>query len=126
VEERDELLLACRAVLDALERCDMDGAIPWIHPPYQAAGVHESAHERLLAVIEKYEIADYWVVVCDKCLTASCWHGEHMCQESDRAGTVKKLASELRQLKLEHSDNFSEKRLFEVCGQYPHKTREGE
>lgn len=41
---------------------------------------------------------DYWVTVCNQCKTASCWHGEFMCDGSDNAGTVDMLASELRKL----------------------------
>jgi len=53
---RDELLAACKAVLDALERADLCGAVLWIEPPYQAVAVHESAQERLRAVIANGEI----------------------------------------------------------------------
>jgi len=48
-----ELLNACKAVLAALENADLQGAVLWIEPPYQAPAVHESAQERLQAVIEK-------------------------------------------------------------------------
>ena len=36
------------------------------------------------------------VEVCDKCLTASCWYGEFMCDEADCAGTIFVTVSELR------------------------------
>ena len=42
--------------------------------------------------------------VCAKCLTASCWHGEFMCDESQFAGTVEKTIDELKKLNLEHPD----------------------
>lgn len=48
-----DLLQACRAVLESLLKTDLGGAIPWVNPPYQAAAVHETAFERLAAVIEK-------------------------------------------------------------------------
>lgn len=48
-----DLLEACRAVLDSLKRANLNGEVLWINPPYQGAAVHESAHERLAAVIEK-------------------------------------------------------------------------
>lgn len=50
---------------------------------------------------------DYDVTVCAECLTASCWHGEFMCQKAKGAGLVTKRASELRALDREHPDNFS-------------------
>lgn len=50
-----ELLAACKAVLDAIESTDLNGAVIWIRPPYQHKAVHESASERLAAVIAKAE-----------------------------------------------------------------------
>jgi hypothetical protein len=50
-----ELLAACKAVLATLEATDMEGRVLWIDPPHQLAGVHESAQERLQAVIEHAE-----------------------------------------------------------------------
>jgi len=60
--------------------------------------------------------SDYWVTVCDHCLCASCWHGEHGCQEYLTAGTVQRKASELDKLNREHPDNYSHEKLTEVCG----------
>lgn len=48
-----ELLLACKAVLAALNAAELDGL--WIDAPYQLPGVHESAQERLAAAIAKAE-----------------------------------------------------------------------
>lgn len=59
---------------------------------------------------------DYWVTVCDKCLQASCWHGEFMCDEAQNAGTVDKLASELRRISTEHPSWYSRERLVEIIG----------
>jgi len=59
---------------------------------------------------------DYYVTVCNSCLTASCWHGEFYCQRAKTAGTVEKLASELRALDAEHPDNYSRAKLLEVAG----------
>ena len=42
------------------------------------------------------------VTVCDKCLMASCWQGEFMCDESKTAGTIEKPIRELKKLNLEH------------------------
>lgn len=61
-------------------------------------------------------MSDYYVTVCDACSTASCWHGEHMCQRSKTSGTRQVKASRLRSLSLEHEDNFSHEKLLEVCG----------
>lgn len=46
------------------------------------------------------------VTVCDKCLTAACWQGRFMCQESQSAGTVEKTIEELKALDREHPDNW--------------------
>lgn len=43
------------------------------------------------------------VTVCGRCLRASCWQGEHMCQEAQGAGTVEMTVEELTALDLEHS-----------------------
>lgn len=43
------------------------------------------------------------ITVCDKCLTASCWQGLFMCDDSKFAGTVEKTIDELKELNLEHS-----------------------
>lgn len=58
----------------------------------------------------------YWVTVCDACRTASCWHGEFMCQASGGAGTTEVLASVLDAEDREHRDNYSEAELQRVCG----------
>ena len=42
------------------------------------------------------------ITVCDKCLRASCWHGEFMCDEARSAGTVEKTVAELTLLDREH------------------------
>lgn len=60
---------------------------------------------------------DYTVIVCDACLTASCWHGEHMCQESPGAGIRHLSASTLRRLAFEHPSNYSRAKLREVYGE---------
>lgn len=46
------------------------------------------------------------ITVCDKCLIASCWNGEFMCEESQYAGIIEKTVKELRKLHLEHEDNW--------------------
>ena len=55
VKAAPALLQACKAVLHAIESADLDGCVLWMLPPYQADGVHESANERLQAVIEEAE-----------------------------------------------------------------------
>ena len=30
------------------------------------------------------------IIVCDKCLQASCWYGEFMCDEAKHAGIIEK------------------------------------
>ena len=41
------------------------------------------------------------ILVCDKCLRASCWQGIFMCDDAQKAGTVEKTVDELCKLKLE-------------------------
>ncbi len=47
---------------------------------------------------------DYRVTVCDRCLQASCWQGEFMCDDAREAGTIVKTVGELRKLHREHED----------------------
>ena len=61
-------------------------------------------------------MTDYYVTVCYECLTASCWHGEHMCQKSQRAGVCEIKASQLDKEKREHPGNYSREKLLAVCG----------
>lgn len=56
------------------------------------------------------------VTVCDKCLTASCWHGEFMCADARNAGIVEKPVSELRKLGREHPDHYSAANVAKICG----------
>jgi hypothetical protein len=49
------LLAACKAALATLEGLDLQGRVLWIEPPHQAAAVHETVHERLMAVIQEAE-----------------------------------------------------------------------
>jgi hypothetical protein len=59
---------------------------------------------------------DYYVYVCNSCNTASCWNGEFFCDNYLDAGIHKTTASKLRELNLEHQDNFSRERLTEIYG----------
>jgi len=59
---------------------------------------------------------DYWVTVCDKCLRASCWHFDLPCADYRNAGTVRKLASELRTMNLESHSHYSRKTIRKECG----------
>ena len=53
VDDRvEELVAACRAVLDSLQKLAADGEIIWLDPPHVLPGVHESAIERLKGVLE--------------------------------------------------------------------------
>lgn len=55
VNSHDKLLEACKAVLMAIEQTDLNGAVMWIKPPFQAEGIHETAWERLFNVISEVE-----------------------------------------------------------------------
>ena len=48
------------------------------------------------------------VTVCDKCLQASCWQGEFMCDKAHTAGTMEKTIEELTILKLEHPSHWKQ------------------
>lgn len=61
-------------------------------------------------------LPDYYVDVCAECLTASCWHGTFMCERSRNADVVKRRASDLVALDLEHPSYFSRENLLRVCG----------
>lgn len=41
------------------------------------------------------------VTVCAECLTAACWQGEFMCENSRTAGTTERTVAHLRNLALE-------------------------
>lgn len=56
------------------------------------------------------------ITVCDKCLQASCWHGEFMCFEARTAGTVRKTEAELDALHLEHPSHYSVENVARICG----------
>ncbi len=60
---------------------------------------------------------DRKITVCAECLTASCWHGEFMCDRSRNAGITTRLASELDALGREHPGNYSVEKIREVCGE---------
>jgi len=41
-------------------------------------------------------------LVCDRCLTAACWHGEIMCGEAVGAGLYRATRRQLERLAREH------------------------
>lgn len=59
---------------------------------------------------------DRKVMVCDKCLKASCWYGEFMCDESQMAGTTVRTVAELEALGYEHPSYWSRDKFNEVYG----------
>jgi len=56
------------------------------------------------------------VLVCDKCLKASCWHGEFMCDEAQTAGLKVLTVGDLQKLDREHPENWSDEKMIEVYG----------
>lgn len=56
------------------------------------------------------------VLVCDKCLRASCWYGEFMCEEAGGAGLQIVTVADLRKLKREHEEYWSDKKLIQIYG----------
>ena len=95
-EESELIMIAARweAICDIL-----DGKIP---------------SDFMMSFPEVRKVADL-VQQC-RCLRASCWHGEFMCDDAQNAGTTLKTIRELRRLNLEHKDNWSAKKLNKVYG----------
>lgn len=62
---------------------------------------------------------DYDVTVCAACLTACCWHGEHMCQAAETASTAIMRASELRKLNRENASYYTRDRIEMITGVRP-------
>ena len=56
------------------------------------------------------------VLVCDKCLRASCWYGEFMCDDAQGAGLKILTVAELRKLKREHRDFWTDAKMIEIYG----------
>jgi hypothetical protein len=80
--------------------------------PAATVGWGHSLHGGVLVSIE----GDRVIVVCAQCLTASCWHGEFMCDGSDVAGITTRTASELDALNREHPEHYSAEKVRKVCG----------
>jgi len=57
------------------------------------------------------------VQICDKCHKASCWYGEFMCVDYFNAGIELKTIAELRELDLEHEDNWGDEKMDAIFGQ---------
>lgn len=47
------------------------------------------------------------IIVCDKCLCASCWQGEFYCDAAKTAGTREMTRAELEKLNLENSSYWA-------------------
>jgi len=62
---------------------------------------------------------DRLVTVCDKCGTASCWHGIFMCDHAASAGLMDKTVKELDLLAAEHPGNYSIEQVRKNTGQEP-------
>ena len=58
------------------------------------------------------------IEVCSECLTASCWHGEFMCDNSRSAGTELRTVYQLRKLNKEHPDSWSDETLNKIYGDH--------
>ena len=58
------------------------------------------------------------VLVCDQCLTASCWHGIFMCDDARSAGLKVVTVADLRALpeSREHEDNWSDETMIKIYG----------
>jgi len=68
----------------------------------------DTVYQHLLNKINKKtkELKDTdLITVCSKCLQASCWNGEFMCQKAHNAGTIELTVAKLKRLNLGHPDN---------------------
>jgi hypothetical protein len=59
------------------------------------------------------------VQVCEKCLTASCWYGESMCQEAKNEDVVMMEVKVLMGLGREHPENWGIKKITQIYGEIP-------
>ena len=57
------------------------------------------------------------ITVCEACSTASCWHGDWMCEKATHAGSKELPRRKLLELSLENPEYFSDATLKEVTGQ---------
>jgi hypothetical protein len=56
------------------------------------------------------------VLVCGKCLRASCWYGEFMCDDAQSAGLKILQVNDLRKLDREHEDFWTDEKMIEQYG----------
>lgn len=61
----------------------------------------------------------YIVTVCDRCMRASCWHGEHPCDGARSAGTREVSSTDLDAAAREHPSNYSADKIERVTGTRP-------
>ncbi|KKK63314.1 hypothetical protein LCGC14_2995510 [marine sediment metagenome] len=54
------------------------------------------------------------VTVCDKCLRASCWNGEFMCDQAQSAGVIYAKMDDLIDLDLEHWSHWLSKEDYQI------------
>jgi hypothetical protein len=59
---------------------------------------------------------DSKVLVCDKCLRASCWYGEFFCDDAVGADLKIMTVGDLRKLNREHEDYWTDEKMIEVYG----------
>lgn len=56
------------------------------------------------------------VFVCEECLTASCWYGEFYCEDAKGADITVRTVGELRELKLENEQAWSDEVFLKIHG----------
>lgn len=56
------------------------------------------------------------VLVCSKCLRASCWYGEFMCDAAQSAGLKIMTVGELLKIDRESSDYWTDEAMIEQYG----------
>lgn len=56
------------------------------------------------------------IQVCDACLTASCFYGEHTCEDAYQAGTTARTVAECRASGFEHPEDLPDAKLELIYG----------
>lgn len=56
------------------------------------------------------------ILVCSKCLRASCWYGVFMCDDAISAGLKLLSVRDCRKLNREHEDFWTDEKMIEIYG----------
>jgi len=62
--------------------------------------------DKAIAILRGTDGDSRLVTVCSECKQASCWQGKFYCDKAKMAGTVELTVAQLREMALEHPDNW--------------------